>query len=185
MTFLQDDDHVVFLDKTEDNPLRVNGRPAWAASFNYKTKHLTPFDIVTNTFCAGGAPAGNGRMVITGGNIAVGPGGKSSAQGVNPYYAVDGGFALNIYDAQTNSFTSRKRGIQRERWYPSMEPMADGSVSIVSGAVSMQSQDAAGTETEAYQVAFMYHLPRVAEAMSRPRLSLSPRSNFIPRKASL
>lgn len=136
MAFTDTDDTVIFLDKTENNPLKVNGRPAWATSFNVETQELGPFDIVTNTFCAGGAPAGDGTMVVSGGNGAVGLGGKATNESVAPYFSVDGRFALNIWNATTKSFTSRRKGLARKRWYPSMEPLADGRVAIIGGQVS-------------------------------------------------
>lgn len=123
MAFLNSDDTVIFLDKTENNPLQINGRPAWASEYNIRTGKSKPFDIVTNTFCAGGAPIADGRMVVTGGNIAVGPKGLAANQSVGPYFSIDGGMAVNIWNPRDGTWDSRPRGLHRERWYPSMVRM--------------------------------------------------------------
>lgn len=120
MAFLQSDDTVIFLDKTENNPLQVNGRPSWAAEYNVRTTKSTPFDLVTNTFCAGGSPIADGRMIVTGGNIAVKAHGLAANQSVAPYFDIDGGHAINIWDPATKTWDSRPQGLHRERWYPSM-----------------------------------------------------------------
>lgn len=96
-------------------------RPAWVARYELSSGNKQAMDVRTNTFCAGGAPAGDGRYVTTGGTAALG------------YKSQDGGFALNIYDPATNTWEQNRHGMQTNRWYSSVEPMADGSVIIVGG----------------------------------------------------
>lgn len=74
MTFLASPDHVYFIDKAENNPLRIGNRPAWAARYNYATNQREPIAIKTNTFCAGGAPMGNGNYLMAGGTRSLGYG---------------------------------------------------------------------------------------------------------------
>lgn len=42
------------IDKTENNPVAVNGHPAWAVEYNINTDTYRTMDVVSNTFCAGG-----------------------------------------------------------------------------------------------------------------------------------
>lgn len=52
-------------------------------------------DVATNTFCAGGAYLGDGRLLNIGGNQAVVPGGDALVNGAaNPYKNLDGAFAV-------------------------------------------------------------------------------------------
>jgi hypothetical protein len=82
---------VYIIDKTENNPARVNGHPAWAVSYDLDKNTFRPQDIVSNSFCAGGTALGNGSYINVGGNAAV------TALGVgvgpdspNPYGSVEG-----------------------------------------------------------------------------------------------
>ena len=55
----------LFFDRASDDPLQINGHPAWGALFNLQTAEVSPLDVVTNSFCASGAFLSNGTMVST------------------------------------------------------------------------------------------------------------------------
>ena len=53
----------LFFDRASDDPLQINGHPAWGALFNLQTAEVSPLNVVTNSFCASGAFLSNGTMV--------------------------------------------------------------------------------------------------------------------------
>lgn len=59
--FLGQSSKVYIVDKTENNPLQVNGHPAWATEYDLVSNTVRAMDIVTNSFCAGGNVLGNGK----------------------------------------------------------------------------------------------------------------------------
>ncbi|KAI0775795.1 DUF1929-domain-containing protein [Trametes elegans] len=136
--FLGTADKVYIVDKTEANPSNVAGHPAWAAEFSVSKKGGRAMDIVTNTFCAGGSPLGNGTWLNVGGNMAVTTGGaKADNQdtGGAPYEDPDGGQSmrlLNPCDDGNCEWVLTKQMTTR-RWYPSLETLDDGSVIIIGG----------------------------------------------------
>lgn len=40
------------IDKVENNPLQVNGHPAWATEYDLATNKYRAMDVTTNSFCA-------------------------------------------------------------------------------------------------------------------------------------
>ncbi|WFD30317.1 (methyl)glyoxal oxidase [Malassezia sp. CBS 17886] len=137
MMFLGASGKVYILDKVENNPLRINGHPAWGVEYDYNSNKHRAMDVRTNTFCAGGASLGDGRYIVTGGNKAVGPAGVDAKPGADPYDSYNGGRALRFLspckdescDWQDKSSTQ----LNKERWYPTVEPLADGHVVILGG----------------------------------------------------
>lgn len=86
---------IYIVDKVENNPLTVNGHPAWATEYDTTTNQVRAMDVTTNTFCAGGAYLGDGRLINIGGNQAVVPGGDALVTGsANTYQNQDGAFAV-------------------------------------------------------------------------------------------
>lgn len=86
---------VYIVDKVENNPLTINDHPAWATEYDISTNQVRAMEVTTNTFCAGGAYLGDGRLINIGGNQAVIPGGNALANGsANPYQNQDGAFAV-------------------------------------------------------------------------------------------
>ncbi|KAI8992954.1 DUF1929-domain-containing protein [Trametes punicea] len=136
--FLGTLDKVYIVDKTEANPSKINGHPAWAAEFSISKKGGRTMDVVTNTFCAGGSVLGNGTWLNVGGNQAVTTGGvtaDSQATGGQPYEDPDGGQSmrlLNPCDDGTCDWVLVKQMTSR-RWYPTLETLEDGSIIIIGG----------------------------------------------------
>ena len=53
----------LFFDRASDDPLQIDGHSAWGALWNLETSNVTAINVVTNSFCAGGALLSNGTMV--------------------------------------------------------------------------------------------------------------------------
>lgn len=86
---------VYIVDKVENNPLTINDHPAWATEYDLLTNQVRAMEVTTNTFCAGGAYLGDGRLINIGGNQAVIPGGNAVTNtSGNPYQNEDGAFAV-------------------------------------------------------------------------------------------
>jgi hypothetical protein len=78
---------IYIIDKTENNPIQVNGHPAWAVGmhpsryyfrlweltfspeYDLDTDTVRAMDVVTNTFCAGGGVTADGVWVNLGGKL--------------------------------------------------------------------------------------------------------------------
>jgi len=121
---------VLIIDKVEHNPLKINGRPAWAALYNIETHQVVPLSLKTNSFCAGGSFLSNGTLLSLGGNAP--EFGKTEFGDANGLQSIrfytpcdDGNCAINEYDSI--KMTSA-------RWYPTSVRLPDGSVMIVGGS---------------------------------------------------
>ncbi|PVF94465.1 DUF1929-domain-containing protein [Serendipita vermifera] len=135
--FLGTENLVYILDKVEDNPLKINGHSAWATVYDIDSNVATPMEVVTNTFCAGGAMLGTGAWLNIGGNQAVDPGGgnSTSQSGNNTYRNSDGGFAARtlVPGPDTQWEDDPTLDLKTRRWYPSLEPMMDGRIFVLGG----------------------------------------------------
>ncbi|KAI0741782.1 copper radical oxidase [Daedaleopsis nitida] len=149
--FLGTPDKVYIVDKTENNPGKINGHPAWASEYSISSNKARSMDVVTNSFCAGGVVLGNGTWLNVGGNQAVKAGGDTadSQNGGGVYDDPDGGNSCprlvtpcddgNCDWVITTPMTTR-------RWYPTVETLEDGSAIIIGGCqwggyVNAQYQD--------------------------------------------
>lgn len=92
--FLGQSNKVYIVDKTENNPVKVNGHPAWATEYDLVSNTFRTMDIKTNSFCAGGNVLGNGTWINVGGNQPVTYGGLNGAALSAPYDNADGGKAM-------------------------------------------------------------------------------------------
>ncbi|KAE8268397.1 hypothetical protein A4X09_0g3941 [Tilletia walkeri] len=147
---------VWILDKTEGNPRRrSDGRPYWASFLDLTTNRVYPADTTTNAFCAGGTTLGNGTWLVAGGNQPVDQGGVPTNV-VGPsgvYQDGDGRKAVRILEPNnfaanssqltwidnytpnaTNNHFGAGLQMQSWRWYPGVEPLADGSAVLIGGA---------------------------------------------------
>lgn len=134
MMFLGAASTVYMLDKAENNPAQVNGHPAWATAYNINSNTFRTMNINSNTFCAGGAMLGDGRVLATGGNQAVGSGGDAVKDGTGPYKDYDGGRVLRTLKPGSGAnWVELSTQLDKERWYPTVEPLKDGYVIIIGG----------------------------------------------------
>src|SRR5258708_5729111 len=81
---------VYIIDKTENNPLRVNNHPAWASEYTLSTNTIRAMDVRTNTWCAGGGSLGDGRWINVGGTWPVTAGGNETDSDGPPYLIMSG-----------------------------------------------------------------------------------------------
>jgi hypothetical protein len=139
LMFLQSNGQVAILDKSENNPVTAPGStaPAFAVFYNYNANTFQTTNLSANTFCAGGGVLGDGRWIVTGGNPAVGAGNWDGPESVAPYYDTNGGHALRFLPPCSGSncqwIDSTANQMEKERWYPWVEPMSDGSVLMIGG----------------------------------------------------
>ncbi|KAA1477811.1 DUF1929-domain-containing protein [Dentipellis sp. KUC8613] len=155
MMFLGNDQKVYILDKTEGNAQQINNHPAWAAIWDLNSNQATAMDMQTNPFCAAGMHLPNGSFATFGGNgaITIGgdtgsekyPGNNFSAIFDQTYQDYDGRKAIRIIDPCEGDVTQANcawydspNGLQmsKARWYPGIEPLADGSVVLIGGFTS-------------------------------------------------
>lgn len=53
----------IFFDRATNDPLEVDGHPAWGALYNLETNTASPLTPITDSFCASGGFLSNGTMV--------------------------------------------------------------------------------------------------------------------------
>ena len=53
----------IFMDRATNDPLMINGAPAWASLWNFRTNTATALKLITDSFCASGGFLSNGTMV--------------------------------------------------------------------------------------------------------------------------
>ncbi|KAF9467716.1 copper radical oxidase [Collybia nuda] len=119
----------LLFDRVQNDPLQINGHPAWGALWNLDTNIATPLDVVSDTFCASGGFLSNGTMVSIGGNVAESPDatdGRMMLRLFEPCIDASGAGCTVIEDAQSLRLAAN-------RWYPSSLRIFDGSLMIVGG----------------------------------------------------
>ncbi|KAH9463489.1 hypothetical protein Pst134EA_015572 [Puccinia striiformis f. sp. tritici] len=127
------DKYAVILDKVEQNPLKINGQRAWASLYNFETDEVTPLELKSNSFCAGGSFLGNGTLINFGGNpvgkAPVTPGNfgpTNGLQSIRFYTPCDDG------NCPMSEFDSMK--LTSPRWYATATRLPDGTIMIVGGS---------------------------------------------------
>ncbi len=56
----------IFFDRATNDPLEIDGHPAWGALYNLETNTASALTPVTDSFCASGGFLSNGTMVSPG-----------------------------------------------------------------------------------------------------------------------
>ena len=124
---LMADGRVVFLDKMEtDTEIQLaDGRYAYSCLYDPHRNALTPLSVIDNAFCSGGTFLADGRVLSLGG---------SALAGFDPTIG-------NGYDAIRYLSTGQQDGwvepghkLSSNRWYPSAQMLADGSIFVASGS---------------------------------------------------
>ncbi|GJJ15281.1 hypothetical protein Clacol_009557 [Clathrus columnatus] len=119
----------VIFDRASNDPLMINGHPAWGAIWNFQTNTAAALNVISDSFCASGGMLSNGTMVSVGGNIPA-----ISA-------ATDGRMAIRIFEPCTDPngvgctlFEDPETlHLATTRWYPSSLRIFDGSLMIIGG----------------------------------------------------
>lgn len=53
----------IFFDRATNDPLTIDGHPAWGALWNLETNTATALNVLSDSFCASGGFLSNGTMV--------------------------------------------------------------------------------------------------------------------------
>ncbi|EIW67797.1 hypothetical protein TREMEDRAFT_39940 [Tremella mesenterica DSM 1558] len=148
MIFLGTENTIFILDKAENNEFSIttNGtkHPAWGARYDLRTNTPIAMEVTANTFCACGSYMADGRMAVFGGNQPVTYNGTAvndkfnNPSGTNPYMDLDGGAAVRILNPCDGENCDWEQGgadltMAAHRWYPTVEPMGDGSLCVMGG----------------------------------------------------
>jgi hypothetical protein len=175
--FVGTPDKVYLLDKTENNPTRIAGHPAWAAEYDLVTNVGRPMDAVTNTFCAGGNVLGNGTWLNVGGNKAVTYGGIADPPLSGPYDDPDGGESLRVLDPcdDGNCDWVLLSPMTSKRWYPTVETLEDGSVIILGGCTDGGYVNVGNQNNPTYEF-----FPSKGDPIFSPILNNTPPVNLFP-----
>ncbi|KZV98760.1 hypothetical protein EXIGLDRAFT_606571 [Exidia glandulosa HHB12029] len=125
----------LIIDKVQHNPLTINGHNAWSAIYSLVSHTVRPVDLLTNSFCAGGAFLSNGTLVSVGGNVVAIPadGDGNGAQGLrhfNPSNCSDSASQCAFYESP------RRIRLTSTRWYPAVVKLDDGSLLVIGGSKS-------------------------------------------------
>ncbi|RPD67521.1 glyoxal oxidase precursor [Lentinus tigrinus ALCF2SS1-7] len=122
----------LFFDRASDDPLQINGHSAWGALWNLDTEDVTALDVVTNSWCAGGAFLSNGTMANIGGDPRGYPGNPTIKPGNQAIRLF--GPCLSPTGEGCTVFEDPNLRLLAERWYPSSIRIFDGSLLIVGGS---------------------------------------------------
>ena len=119
----------IFFDRASNDPLMVDGHPAWGALWNSLTNTATPLSLITDSFCASGGLLSNGTMVSVGGNIPAITAAQDGRMGLRLFEPCEdpNGVGCEIFeDPETLHLATT-------RWYPASARIFDGSLMIVGG----------------------------------------------------
>ncbi|KAL1410105.1 hypothetical protein Q8F55_004108 [Vanrija albida] len=124
--FLGAQNKLYTMDRSFNNPLKVNGKPVWAAEYDLQSRKTRPMTLAKNPFCAGGTSLGDGRWLVIGG--------QNSETG-----SAEGRRAVRIMDPriETPYWDETHTPLTKERWYPTVETLADGSAIMIGGSTAL------------------------------------------------
>ena len=69
---------VLLFDRAQNDPLQIDGHPAWGGLWNLEHNNITALEVVTNSWCASGAILSNGTMVSPARRVTLSPGPSST-----------------------------------------------------------------------------------------------------------
>ncbi|KAF9019754.1 copper radical oxidase [Hymenopellis radicata] len=123
----------IMFNRPSNDPLQINGHPAWGALWNFETNTASALDVLTDSFCASGAFLSNGTMVSLGGNpvehLETVPD-KDGTMGIRLFEpCLDAaGIGCTLFEDPVNLH------LAESRWYPSSVRISDGSLMILGGS---------------------------------------------------
>ncbi|WVO17686.1 hypothetical protein L204_105384 [Cryptococcus depauperatus] len=169
MMFLGNNKKVYILDKSENNPVTINGKygthPAWAVEYDIATNKYRAMDVYSNSFCAGGGVLGNGTWAVFGGNQPVTTDGVATTEAA-AYSDTDGGSAIRMLDPCTDEQCNYVQGetsfdrttdmggwlqMTGHRWYPTIETLEDGTLIVIGGDKNGGYVNTAGQDNPTYE----------------------------------
>ncbi|KAF8907403.1 glyoxal oxidase precursor [Mucidula mucida] len=110
-----------------NDPLQINGHPAWGALWNFETNTASPLDVITNSFCASGSFLSNGTMAIENTDTVPDKVGMMGIRIFEPCLDASGTDCTLFEDPDTLH-------LAEQRWYPASVRIFDGSLFIVGGS---------------------------------------------------
>ncbi|RHZ89745.1 hypothetical protein Glove_11g53 [Diversispora epigaea] len=117
---------IVIIDKVQSNPLKLpDGRRVVSLEYDITddSKRLLPLN--TNTFCSAGSFMGDGTLVNLGGAEKKGSSYAAGYQGLRFF---------NPCTDKTCEWREDPKGLDAQRWYPTVITLNDGSLFIVGGS---------------------------------------------------
>ncbi len=134
----------IMFNRPSNDPLQINGHPAWGALWNFETNTASALNVLTDSFCASGAFISNGTMVgmsysllceIDRVDFQVSLGGNP-VEHLETVPDKDGTMGLRIFepclDAAGTGCTLFEDPVNlhmaESRWYPSSIRISDGSL---------------------------------------------------------
>ncbi|KZS97524.1 glyoxal oxidase precursor [Sistotremastrum niveocremeum HHB9708] len=139
----------IIFDKVEHNPLQIGNHSAWAALYNLETNVVTPLNLTSNSFCAGGTFLSNGTLLNVGGNGVVSPEDEdqNGFQGLRIFEPCTdpAGAGCTVFD---DPITVR---LVKPRWYPSAIRIWDGSAMVIGGTAAGGFLNTAGSNEPSYE----------------------------------
>ncbi|PPQ85496.1 hypothetical protein CVT25_006576 [Psilocybe cyanescens] len=124
----------IFFDRATNDPMQIDGHPAWGALWNFRTNTATPLRLITDSFCASGGFLSNGTMASpflgsVGGHIPVITAAKDGRMGIRLFEPCDdpNGNGCTLFEDPENLH------LVEDRWYTSALRLHDGSLIVVGG----------------------------------------------------
>ncbi|KAF9554606.1 copper radical oxidase [Agrocybe pediades] len=121
----------IFFDRATNDPLQIDGHPAWGALWNFQTNTARPLRLITDSFCASGAHLSNGTTVSVGGNIPAITAAQDGRMGLRLFGPCDDpngdGPGCEIFEDPANLH------LVENRWYTTAVRIFDGSLMVVGG----------------------------------------------------
>nr|VWP02011.1 C2H2-type domain-containing protein [Ganoderma boninense] len=121
---------VLLFDRAQNDPLQIDGHPAWGGLWNLEHNNITALEVVTNSWCASGAILSNGTMASL---ILL----LISHSRADPILSTT---AIRLFEPCASPtgegctvFEDPNLLLIEPRWYPSSTRIFDGSLLIVGG----------------------------------------------------
>ncbi|KAI8339257.1 glyoxal oxidase N-terminus-domain-containing protein [Chlamydoabsidia padenii] len=120
---------ILIIDKAEWNEAQFDsGQSAFSVEYDWTTDKYRPLPLETNTFCSAGGFLGNGSFISTGGGERKG----------RTWKAEPGWQSIRHYTPCMDNlceWAEYKTGqMTNNRWYPTVEQLAEGDIIIVGGS---------------------------------------------------
>ncbi|KAG9284523.1 hypothetical protein G9A89_014127 [Geosiphon pyriformis] len=117
---------VIFIGRVEkETQVKLNGKYAYSTEYDLDTNTIRPLSVRTNTFCSAGSYLPNGTLI----NL----GGAEATQGVPSGYNKIRSFTP--CDDGSCDWVESEISLVANRWYPTVEQLADGTLFIIAGSV--------------------------------------------------
>ncbi|CAG8724556.1 1502_t:CDS:2 [Cetraspora pellucida] len=115
----------IFIERVElSTDVEKDGKPTYSVEYDLDTNEIRPLTTLSNTFCSAGSYLPNGTIV----NLAGAEAGKGFSEGFNRIRL------FNPCDDKTCDWQNDVYNLTENRWYPTVEMLADGTLFIIGGS---------------------------------------------------